>query len=159
MTFAKTLPVRLGFGMPVRTSGATLPTTCFKSFLLSFAQSPTKTLKKSMQTATSHGGVFAYSLGYFTATESNDFTETSENLPTPYPIIYTTPPKMNMTKTNSYGKFQHSTPHQICLPVWRTTTTAAIGMCGYYGNSTQKSGQSNKSPGMQTSTSERCKKS
>ena len=159
MTFAKLLPVRFGFGMPVKTSGATLPTTCFKSFLSLYAQNRMKKSKKFMQTDTLHGGQFAFLYGYFTATESKDFIETSANLPTRYPITYTKPLKTNMTKMNLSGRFQHSTPQVICLPVWHTTTTEATGMSVFYGSSTQRFGQSNKSPGMQTSTSVKCKKS
>lgn len=159
MTFCTNLPGHYGYGMPVKTSGATLPTTFIKSFLSWYAVSPTKKSKKSTSTASLNGGQFAYLYGYFTATENKDFTGTSANLPTPYPITYTKLLKMNMTKTNLSGKFQHSTPQVICLPEWHMTTTAATGMCGYCGSNTQKSGQLNKSQGTQTSTSERCKKS
>ena len=158
MTSAKTLPVQFGFGMPVKISGATLPTTYSRSSLLLFAPSRMKKSKKFMQTDTLHGGQFAFLYGYFTATESKDFTGTFANLPTRYPITYTTNLKTNMTKTNLSGRFQHSTPQVICLPVWHTTITEATGMSVYCGSSTQRFGQSNKSRGMQTSTSERCKK-
>ena len=112
-------------------------TTFFKNFLSLFVPNQMKKLNASMQTGISHGGAFAYWLGYSTATANKSFTGSSESHLTACPNTLTTF-QTSITKTNTSDNFWRSNMTSNFTDGWQKNITGLIGMSEFFGRCTAK---------------------